>query len=224
MTNEHDQMDEMPPVNEGRRKLTKAGLAAPAVLGILASRPVLAEAPWNCTVSGQISGNISRPGQVPCSSVGLGRSAYENIPTAWSPCAEFFKTSGNQNNCNQQVNQARDFGDAPGTAGVKFSAAFRMPKNQNQTRPATVWEVFHNSNGLSVDTASYPHATIVLGQEILLALLNYNRDPNGFPINRQDIVAMFNQVAATNAYNTGVLGNKVWSGATVLWYLQSLHP
>ena len=49
--------------NAMRRRLTKGGLAAPVVLASLASKPVLADfnfgVPWICTLSGQLSGNMS---------------------------------------------------------------------------------------------------------------------------------------------------------------------
>ena len=41
MKNQHDTSPDTHDVNPGRRRLTKAGLVAPAVLGVLASRPVL---------------------------------------------------------------------------------------------------------------------------------------------------------------------------------------
>lgn len=58
-----------------RRKLTKGGLAAPVVLATLASKPVLGAVPWNCTISGQISGNVSGHGENNCDTVGLGQDA-----------------------------------------------------------------------------------------------------------------------------------------------------
>lgn len=76
MTNEHEKTSGQPPVNEGRRKLTKAGLAVPAVLGTLASKPVLARVPWKCTVSGQTSGNVSGHESESCANLGQGRQSW----------------------------------------------------------------------------------------------------------------------------------------------------
>jgi hypothetical protein len=43
-----------------RRRLTRAGVVAPVVLGSLASQPVLGQTyPYHCTVSGHLSGNTS---------------------------------------------------------------------------------------------------------------------------------------------------------------------
>lgn len=55
-----------------RRKLVKGGVATPVVLATLASKPVLAVS-WNCTISGQLSGNVSSHGEA-CTNVGLGKS------------------------------------------------------------------------------------------------------------------------------------------------------
>jgi len=58
-----------------RRKLVKGGLATPVILATLASKPVLG-APWNCTISGQISGNVSTHGEVACTSVGNSKATF----------------------------------------------------------------------------------------------------------------------------------------------------
>lgn len=59
--------------NPGRRRFAQAGLGASAVLGVLHARPVLASdtSIYHCTVSGHVSGNMSRPeGLVDCSTLG----------------------------------------------------------------------------------------------------------------------------------------------------------
>lgn len=54
-----------------RRRLAKSGLAAPVILATLASKPVLATAvPWNCTISGQLSGNMSGHEGETCTALG----------------------------------------------------------------------------------------------------------------------------------------------------------
>lgn len=68
-----------PPVDEKRRRLAKGGLAAPIVLGTLLSRPVLGAAPYNCTISGQMSGNVSSHGKpVSCTSLGVSPGYWKN--------------------------------------------------------------------------------------------------------------------------------------------------
>lgn len=68
-----------PPVDKKRRRLTQGGLAAPIVLGTLLSRPVLGAAPYNCTISGQMSGNVSSHGDpLPCGRLGFSPGYWKN--------------------------------------------------------------------------------------------------------------------------------------------------
>lgn len=216
---------EVKPIDPKRRQLTKAGLAAPAVLGTLASKKVLAEAPWNCTVSGQISGNISRPGDVPCSSVGSGFSAYAANGSNWPPtCRYYFSPTGNSCNFNSPLSFNQTPND-PLTS--RFSDVFRMPQGQGSgnTRVATILEVYNNASGL---TSINGNISIEFGREAILALLNAYKNPtsntNGFPLSPAEVVMMFNAIAATNSYNTGIPGAAPWNGQTVLAYWKLLHP
>ena len=73
--------DTRPQVNEQRRRLTKGGLAAPVVMGTLLSRPVLGAAPHHCTISGQVSGNMSTHDQsILCSTLGRSPSQFASTP------------------------------------------------------------------------------------------------------------------------------------------------
>ncbi|MGA7951802.1 MAG: hypothetical protein WCA45_16855 [Thiobacillaceae bacterium] len=74
---------EIPQFDPNRRRLTKAGLAAPAVLGILASKPVLGAVPYTCTISGQLSGNESPGGPATADPCTLGAS-QDTLKTTYS--------------------------------------------------------------------------------------------------------------------------------------------
>ena len=64
-------------VSASRRQFAKAGAAAPVVLGSLLSKPALG-AGYTCTISGQMSGNISsHPTANTCSELG-------RIPAYWT--------------------------------------------------------------------------------------------------------------------------------------------
>ena len=82
-----------------RRQLVKGGLATPVVLATLASKQVLGAAPYNCTISGKMSGNASGHGQA--QACGIGRSPgywkYPNAPqfhtwpaSSWAPGNPFY--------------------------------------------------------------------------------------------------------------------------------------
>ena len=205
-------MKETPSVDANRRRLTKAGLAAPAVMGILASRQVLGAAPYQCTVSGQISGNLSVPG-LDCSTLGLGFTGYSSTGSGWPACSNFFSGQCNTNN-------PRDFGQTPYSLSTRFADVFTMPQNQNQTRSATVVEVYNSATNLA---STNGNITAEFGREALLALLNAFNNPNTFPLQPIEVVSMFNAIATTGSYNTGVINNTTWNGAMVLWYWKSLH-
>jgi hypothetical protein len=59
-----------------RRRLAKGGLAIPVVLSTLGSRPVFGEVAYNCTISGQMSGNTSAPGPPVVCAIGKAPSTY----------------------------------------------------------------------------------------------------------------------------------------------------
>jgi len=83
--------DTLPKVDQRRRMLAKGGLVAPIVLGTLMSRPVLGAAPYHCTISGKLSGNVSpRPGaNTPCKDLGRSPGFWGNQggahAQAWAP-------------------------------------------------------------------------------------------------------------------------------------------
>ena len=76
--NESNVQGTRPRVDEQRRRLTKGGLAAPVVLGTLLSRPVLGAAPYHCTCSGQMSGNVSSHGNDQPCPIGRSPGYYKN--------------------------------------------------------------------------------------------------------------------------------------------------
>lgn len=79
MDKQEEQQTTQPLANPTRRRLTQAGLAAPVVLATLASKNALATTPYNCTVSGQLSGNTSSHGTpVPCTSLGVSPGCWKS--------------------------------------------------------------------------------------------------------------------------------------------------
>lgn len=82
------------PSDESRRKFNKSGLAGAAVMLTLASKPVLGNPIYNCTVSGNTSGNVSSHGQdLACNTCGLSPGYYAhggvgNTPGTWYGCSK----------------------------------------------------------------------------------------------------------------------------------------
>lgn len=214
-----------PQINEQRRRLTKGGLAAPIVIGTLLSRPVLGAAPHNCTISGQMSGNMSTHEQGDCRLLGRSPSYYAGIaPSSWPNASADFLNNGN----------IRNFQNTPFSQTTKFANAFERYNTANQnTANANVldvlqgdWDLNNNNRTLRVrlnqnfDTAN----GIALGKEAVAAYMNAVDGTNGypnFPISGLQVVAMFNAVI--------VLGGKYdptgvnWGITDVTNYFASLH-
>lgn len=204
-----------PQVDQLRRRLAKGGLAAPIVMGTLLSRPVLGAVPHNCTVSGQISGNVSTHLQGNCPSLGAGGISYW-LKDTQDATVTFWKQeipswveviSNNQTNTRVFENTLKN--------GSKFSAVYTPfgGGNTNDVR------LFHVLKGNVAGGIQGPN--ISLGQEAVVTLLNSlhgTKGGNMFPIASNDVILMFNAVIGGGTYlPTG------WTAAQVLTYFQSLH-
>ncbi|MDP2834204.1 MAG: hypothetical protein Q8Q28_13100 [Pseudomonadota bacterium] len=222
-----------------RRRLTQGGLAAPVVLATLLSKPVLGAAPHNCTISGQISGNLSTHEQGVCSTLGQTPAYYAALaPTTWPSTVGF----------NDWTTQFRkfsvDFPDAPRSFALaaKFKNAFEKvnPAPPNAVTKATVRDVLVGCvTKLQVLTECNPGwilrvkvgggfltdevLALSLGRETLTACFNAIAFAPNFPLSLAQVVAMFNAVIVFGGtYNVAPGVN--WNATQVRDYFASLHP
>lgn len=84
--------------SDSRRRFTKTGLGAGAVIATLASQPVLGAVPYNCTISGHVSGNVSSHGQPTSCAIGYSHGYWKNTeqhtwPLPFQP-GQLFKDAG----------------------------------------------------------------------------------------------------------------------------------
>lgn len=83
-------------VSAPRRRITRAALAAPVVLGSLASKQALGNVPYVCTVSGVLSNNLSptdhRGGD--CSTLGLSPGCWKQNDVNWARSTLFSSIFG----------------------------------------------------------------------------------------------------------------------------------
>lgn len=234
MDHERDQEHPEQSIDTTRRRLAKVGLATPAVLGVLASRPVLAAAPHHCTPSGYISGFASpNPHATPCTTLGYGPSHYKNGPSTWPdgsvPNSYFIDENG----------KPRLFKDSPQGlpafhgADVRFADAYQRVDRAGNTSDATIWDVVAgypiNSNtgmplwGWALQAKPGFHYDITLGAEAVAALMNAIALAPNFPISPGQAVEMFNQVVVTGGLYQ-VTSTNQWNAAEVMAYWQTLHP
>ena len=230
-----------PQINEQRRRLAKAGLSAPVVIGALLSRPVLADAPHHCTISGQLSGNTSTHDQsIKCNSLGTKKASdWVLLWRNWSGTNNDFYII---NNIRKPYAYARDFGSSPNSL-TQFEGAYRAIANNANvtTRAATVLEVLlghvptydivAGTFSLTEVDPNYTltprkpaRASLLLGQEALVAYLNAIADAPNFPLDKGEVVTIFNSIYNTGSYaiNSGTKTG-IWYPADVLAYFQSLH-
>lgn len=212
-----DQQDfNSPPggVDENRRNLTKGGLAVPIVLATLASKNALAtSAPYNCTISGKLSGNTSSHGQDQPCNVGRTPGYWKNHTTSWCTWSTGQKFGGSTADgatlpssfWYKTVNNQKTW-VSPGTAGAI---------------EATLLQVIDASfvNGDQGD-AGKPYSD--LGRHVIAAVLNFYclNLPFTYPIRPSEAIAMYVQV-----YNTGSYSPKpgvYWTAAQCSAYLKSL--
>lgn len=219
-------------IDTTRRRLAKAGLAAPAVLGFLASRPVLANNPNHmCTPSGHISGFVSPSpnGAATCAALGNGPDFYKDDTGTWpgGVNGEFLNNS----------NRTRAFRSAPAGVGLLFADAYVVLAKANNAvvRDATVWDILkgfpvngatgnpQNNNYLTTKPGFTDDATFSLGREAIAAAMNAVIDyPAGFPVSPKEVVMMFNHTIVTGG-TSAVTATNTWNAAEVVEYFQTLH-
>ena len=220
MKNQHDTSPDSHYVNPGRRRLTKAGLAAPAVLGVLASRPVLGQSLHHCTPSCHISGFASpNPNAAPCN-VGQSVSYYAGSLDNWPP--EFLTANG----------KPRLFKESPTGVGiglVLFADAYQRVDKQNNVTPATVLDVLKGAptkdNGqpeqnMTLVAAKPANADLELGQLAVAACMNA-LSANGFPIGAEMVVKMFNGVFINGTDN--VTSTNTWDQEHLKSFFRTLQ-
>jgi hypothetical protein len=192
-----------PEVDAQRRRFAKGGLAAPVVIGSLLSRPVLG-ATHNCTVSGQISGNVSTHEQGICSTLGRSPDNYLTNPPhpPWP-------------NATQQI----------------ASCYYRLDVLESRISAARVadvlrgdWDPEKSNHQLLVKSGYDQQYGIALGREAVAAYLNATGTGGypTFPVSGAQVLEMFN--AVITPLGTYDAGGAQWDIVDVTTYFRSLHP
>jgi len=237
-----------PQVDEKRRRLAKGGLAAPIVLGTLLSRPVLGAAPHNCTISGQISGNVSSPGTpVDCGTLGASPGYWRQDQKDWPNYLIY--GSGMIDGSFKPIAIPTADGSRQDTEGTLFTTAgfanvFQV-KAENTTTTVTTGRGKNKQTSTVTETTykitSYPdvslggNATLLqivaaggndnqlvsLGRAAVASLLNAYLFAPDYPLTPQDVVAMFNAVCTGGEYQ--INSTTSWDKDQVMAYFESLY-
>jgi hypothetical protein len=209
-----------------RRRFARAGLSGSVVLGSLASKPVLGAAPYHCTVSGQVSGNISpRPDSGATCVIGSPRSFWLTSTNWPSPINRGTRANSNCTFNGQTFIRGTNFNGysnmgTPALASAFFNNAANgtcsvvLTTTANPPDPATMLQVLANTNTTD--------RLFEFGRTIVVSLLNsYAYAPN-YPVNDATIIAMFNSTYLGGSYQ--VNSTVAWTRSQVMSYLQSLYP
>lgn len=217
-------LDPSAPSDPGRRRFTRGGLAAPVLLGTLASKPILGHAGFACAPSNTPSGNASARGnQAPCNTRGLPPTSWLSN-TSW-PAQIQRGVLGGGNTPNPSIKAEgtpfpHPFASANTIIGItaystatasQLADAFKIESGQD---PATMLQVLMKRAQLRGG------ASLDLGEATVASLLNAFWFPS-YPVSAGQIIAMFNAANAGIPYRVG--GMFDWYQADILKYFQSLY-
>jgi len=201
----------------------KAGLAAPAVLGTLASRRVLG-ADYYCTTSGQTSGNTSTHGEdVGCDIAGA-------LPPTGEPSWAITST--------WPIDKSNAFNGLT-INGTVFPDVFYKKEYDTSVRAECQgWRLVSSSATGKVAATLFEILTLrpscdeppsedllELGRAVIATILNASQLEPTFPINQQTAMSMFNDVYLGGSYEDEDWQNKnaSWNAADVLCYFRLLY-
>jgi hypothetical protein len=211
-------------LDASRRRFTRAGIAAPVVLGTLVSRPVLgAGVAYNCTVSGQLSGNVSSPGNIVCSTIGSSLSFWLGS-NSWP--AAIVKGTLPNGQCSFAApgllagTYFNGYSTGTNTLANAFFAA--SSGGANPSCSVATNQTLQNATMYHVLASTDPGARFDLGRATVVSLLNAYSVGSSYPVTAATIVEMFNATYLGGTYQ--VNSTVFWSEAQVIAYLKSLYP
>lgn len=200
MTNE----TEKPAVDLRRRRLTKGGLAAPIVLATLASKNALA-VPYQCTLSGKLSNNISPHGPKTTETCQLGNGA------------SYWVSAVNDTTTFTSVGFFDDYYFKPTKIGNKYASTQR-----SGFTPATLKQILTVST--IPNTTSYHPKDLPFAKMAVVLWLNAPVSGDVYPLVKQQVVDMFNKAIQNQDYiGTTSLGSFTWTPSDVRDYFSELY-
>jgi len=190
-------------VDEQRRILAKTGVIAPVVLGSLLSRQVLGQTPYNCTMSGRLSGGSTHGTEVDCATLGLRPESYGQSmdwPGGLDPGALF----------NTVFADAYSYFEVWGNLYLVASGTDRSSPNP------TLLQVLNATNTGMSAKRNFPG----LGRAAVASWLNAYSRPD-YPLSPSRVIDMFNAVYAGGSYQ--VNSEVSWNADQVKAYFESLY-
>jgi hypothetical protein len=234
VTMQHSELPSSDLPDPGRRRFTRGGLVAPVVLGSLISKPVLGQTiPYVCTVSGQMSGNVSAPRDLNANCA-IGQSTAYWIGSDPYTVNNFWP--GNLDRGNLKKNQPDQKADSgtlfSGTTSIATSTTttglFAQTSTSSTSSSSSFAGTFMTGDGKDAATMLQVLMKVTsnttngeLGQIAMTSLLNALAQPARYPVSASQVVAMFNAVQNGGTYV--VNGYDGWNKDKVMTYLRKLY-
>ena len=186
-----------------RRRLSQASIVAPVVLATLTSKSALGAVPYNCTVSGKLSGNTStHRDPVNCNTLGVS-------PGCWKSPNVTGVGGGPQSTCRWPN---------PYLPSTPFKTAF------------TAYPAGFNTKTLleGLQTGGNAGGNVALARAAIASLLNSLKFAPDFPLTPAQVQALFNatcnggSISLSNVF-PGIAGSVSWTGSDVKTYFESLY-
>lgn len=224
------------PASMSRRRFARAGAAAPVVLGTLVSKPVLAteiEKLYHCSISGQVSGNISAHVKDPgyCKTLGRSPGYWKNhlswpggIVSGTLPSGSCSFSGGTKGTAfNGYSSGGATFGDAFRRKSIDSNSLCKVfdcaegtaYSNIPADRKATMLEILNTGGGLNESSLK------ALGRATVAALLNALAYGEAYPLTAAQVITMFNAVYKGGVYMAN--GTVPWNADKVKAFFESTY-
>lgn len=208
------------PSNAARRRLTRGGLALPVVLASVVSRNAFAATPYSCSISGQLSGNMSvlgpDKGSNQSCSMRAGRSELtsrlQRDETSFSSVfGEKYFANGNNAVANK-LSSERFKGSGKGDADKADKRA---------SQDATLFQVLKLNDFVSGAKPKDPE----FAKMAVVAYTNATAGPSDlYPLTKQQVVAMFKAAVNNRDYQGKTsMGAFTWKPNEVRGYFEQLY-
>jgi hypothetical protein len=171
------------PVDLGRRRLAKGGVAVSAVLATLASKNALAAFPYQCGLSGKLSNNTSPHGPKTGESCELGNTAG------------YWETS--------LLNDTRTFNAVFGVSLYFYKSSTQEIGNSAlDDTPATLLQVLKINKTPSARNKQPDELEFAKIAVVIYLNAEYLAGGSHYPLNKQQVIDMFKAVVNDSSYTT----------------------
>ncbi len=226
-------------ISVSRRRFTRAGLSGSVILGSLASKPVLGAVPYHCTVSGQVSGNLSRVAVSQECDIGHDEAYWIGAET-WP--SGFTKGTLPSKKCEfdgqKRIGSVTMFNGYSSAAGLRLIDAFFsteidkkiLAKTDTNTQTCAIVK-YAPLDGKKPTPASMLQVLSMptdaggeefeLGRVVVTSLLNAAYFANRYPVTTHAIIAMFNATFDGGSFEP--VTGATWSRSRVIEYLRHLY-